>query len=706
MRLGALWNACQRATHQPRKEEPKQAVNKGLTTAILSLVAAHLVPVTAALVLVSINLHGYYIGGELSGPSGYDDVKLSGLQFAAKLHELAIQGSLSVIIVGLIRQELVAGEGIPFGAIFGSLQFSDLSYLFSKEFLGILRARFEKPIVKIRLIALIVVGALLALTAGPSSAIAMRPRLDNWPAGGTDFYLNTTVEEIWPSLINATTIPTSCSNITLGTACMSRNWEAFFYQLLEHYPKLTDRATMPESLQIDSPESIRLMYTRQTQGLYTNFETVATTQMSTLADSLAEVGRLWAIAANELYLVSPKQPRKFMYRNDATYFIKGVRQPITAAKCQAQNNTPQLQQQLLNNTVEFPIVSSLCNKSAPSSSRYSMQSTQSQMIAEFLNGSTSAPHLQFVQLDVKEMGNNTIGAFATFPSSWPSGGVLLTCAVDARWVPSTLESTRNIMKVVSGRPTSWPDTGACISSAFPIKATSEWAQYLNPYLQSLNRTLFHTIVDRLGLQAFPWTEPSTVQALTESILTTMITSGLARTASSATIQGQLKDCPDNNCDESCGAWCLDMMPKPKQEFGYGGDIYNLSGIPDPSKLAKFTVQVEVNGYAYSSNGATMILSCAVLLAYCVLVGIHSAFVLITRRSSNAWDSVSEVTALAMQSQPTEALINTCAGINTTRAFSNLVRIVRTGPQKDHLELDFGDHSGEYGLPLIEDEFYG
>ncbi len=179
--------------------------------------------------LLSFNLHGYYIGGELSGPSGYDDVKLSGLQFAAKLHELAIQASLSVIIIGLIRQELVAGEGIPFGAIFGSLQFSELSYLFSNEFFGTLRSKFEKPIVKVRLISLIVVGALLALTAGPSSAIAMRPRLDNLPAGGTDFYLNTTVEEIWPSLINATTIPPSCSNTTLGTTCMSRDWEALFY---------------------------------------------------------------------------------------------------------------------------------------------------------------------------------------------------------------------------------------------------------------------------------------------------------------------------------------------------------------------------------------------------------------------------------------------------------------------------------------------
>lgn len=193
-----------------------------------------MIPVSAAILLVSFNIYGYYIGGELSGPSGYDDVKLSGLQFASKLHEITIQGSLSVVVMGLIRYELVSGEGIPFGAIFGSLQFSDIFYHYSKEFAGTLRAKFAKRIVKIRLIMLIIVGVLLALTVGPSSAIAIRPRIDNWPAGGTDFYLNTTLEEIWPSLINVSTIPSSCNNITLGTTCISRDWEFAVYQLLAY----------------------------------------------------------------------------------------------------------------------------------------------------------------------------------------------------------------------------------------------------------------------------------------------------------------------------------------------------------------------------------------------------------------------------------------------------------------------------------------
>lgn len=102
----------------------------------------------------------------------------------------------------------------------------------------------------------------------------------------------------------------------------------------------------------------------------------------------------------------------------------------------------------------------------------------------------------------------------------------------------------------------------------------------------------------------------------------------------------------DDCDEVCGLWCLDMMPNSNQEFGYGGDIYNLFGI-DSFNLSKFTAQVDANGYAYNSRGATMILSCTVPGLYCLLAGIHIISVLIKGTNSNAWDSMSAVTALAM-----------------------------------------------------------
>jgi len=47
-----------------------------------------------------------------------------------------------------------------------------------------------------------------------------------------------------------------------------------------------------------------------------------------------------------------------------------------------------------------------------------------------------------------------------------------------------------------------------------------------------------------------------------------------------------------------------------------------------SDLSKFTVQVDVTRYAYNMRGATMILSCMILLSYTISVGAPSMFILI------------------------------------------------------------------------------
>ena len=80
------------------------------------------------------------------------------------------------------------------------------------------------------------------------------------------------------------------------------------------------------------------------------------------------------------------------------------------------------------------------------------------------------------------------------------------------------------------------------------------------------------------------------------------------------------------------------------------------------KLSIFTVQVNVTGYAYNMRGAPIILSCMVLLSYTISVGVPSVFIHMKGLSSNSGDGMSEVTALAIESQPMEALKNMCGGL--------------------------------------------
>lgn len=263
-----------------------------------------------------------------------------------------------------------------------------------------------------------------------------------------------------------------------------------------------------------------------------------------------------------------------------------------------------------------------------------------------------------------------------------------------------MESKRNEYKVVTGH---WAEWGSCANGK-PIEVTKEWMQFLNPSLQDGGKTVFHSLVEAAASSP-RWINPiDYFTSVIETILSTMTVTALARTASNATIQGRLKGCLGAEC--ACGKWCLDMMPPETQEFGYGGNIYDLTGL-DLSNSSKFTVHVEVNGYAYNIRGASMVLSCTVLLVYCLLVLIHIIYVLINRTTSTSFNTVSEVVVLSMQSQPTDHLHNTSAGIYTTKVFSKLVKIVRTGEGINHLELDFGDRdAGGKGDGIVEGEFYG
>ena len=82
-------------------------------------------------------------------------------------------------------------------------------------------------------------------------------------------------------------------------------------------------------------------------------------------------------------------------------------------------------------------------------------------------------------------------------------------------------------------------------------------------------------------------------------------------------------------------------------------------------------------------------------------------------SSTCWDSIGEVTALAMNSTPTILLKNTCAGIMELNIFKIPVRVLAIRDSEgdgEHLELVFGDVDDEAknarGTPIKPNRVYG
>ncbi|RSM15464.1 hypothetical protein CDV31_004900 [Fusarium ambrosium] len=114
-------------------------------------------------------------------------------------------------------------------------------------------------------------------------------------------------------------------------------------------------------------------------------------------------------------------------------------------------------------------------------------------------------------------------------------------------------------------------------------------------------------------------------------------------------------------------------------------LQRLSG----TEFTSFFTSISINGIAYKANSVTDYLAITVLLAHMVLVLGHSVYLVYTRRSSDAWDSVMEMLILAHNSQPTShALWNTSAGICSLETFKKLAAVIRPEDADAEVPMQF------------------
>ena len=173
-----------------RIEPPKVAIRKNRASALFATLI-HLIPLTGAIALVSINLYQYYIPRDSAKA-------LIFYQLLAKIHEITIQASIAAIVFSYIRHEIVLGQGVPFGSLFCGLQVSQPSYLWSMEFWGSVRSDHLNLRRRFGLISLIVGAVVLSTVVGPSSAILLVPRTSFFSWGSTHIWINTTTDDLWP----------------------------------------------------------------------------------------------------------------------------------------------------------------------------------------------------------------------------------------------------------------------------------------------------------------------------------------------------------------------------------------------------------------------------------------------------------------------------------------------------------------------------
>ncbi|KAH0373824.1 hypothetical protein KCU65_g356, partial [Aureobasidium melanogenum] len=134
---------------------------------------------------------------------------------------------------------------------------------------------------------------------------------------------------------------------------------------------------------------------------------------------------------------------------------------------------------------------------------------------------------------------------------------------------------------------------------------------------------------------------------------------------------------------------------PGDHVFYAGSEY-----ADAEGKYKLRTDVSTQGYGYHLDQTTKIIAISVLAAYCLYILIFVILMLtLNRVHSNAWDSIGELTALAIMSRPDNKLRNTSAGIETVALFKLPVNI--RANDDNHLEILFGDDEGSARSGVVE-----
>ena len=694
-------------------EPTKTAIYKDARTAFLAGLI-HLIPISASLVLVVLNWRGYYIGGELAGATGQDDAKFLALQFAAKLHELAIVASLAAVIFSYIRHELVKNNGMPFGAIAAGLSFKDVSFLWSVEFWGIVRSHWKRTLNKIVMILLIVICGALAVSAGPSSATLMKPRLDDWPGGGTDFWISMPPGSLSANNVSSNQVTASCSVDTGDLSCPSTDWQTIAQSYMSHFASIQPFGYLPDTLELSGYKATREVraYQRSVLFQFSATFTVASVSFCSVADAIVDTGRLWAYAVfNWRY----KFHERLWSRIDATYHV-GAPMPVVHTRCVGLSNStgdPYFSAFLSGQFTFYDLWDLDFFQANGDFAGISFNYTDSDQPRSLLQNINSTTVPEIAWLTIPQSNGTSLGALLLIPQPRNETSIL-ACTLDPRLQPATITSTRDRPAIVTS---DWiGSTYGDGNSLTRIQIDPGWAAYLTPTVPSTNSTVFQETMRIAGVWGSNYTvQPYDAVYVAETYLALSVVNGLSRrdfgTGFSGTLVGkhtdgmELVNIPyaENNRSGllQCDEWCRHFLPKTGYAMGHGGNAFNVSS-SEKASSTQLTMSVVARGWAYSARGDAAKFSIFALLLYVFIALIHWVCTSLYRESSNSWDSVSELVALAMNSDRSAKFRNTGAGINSLTLFKRPVQIVE---RDGALQLAIDNPVGPYRA-VEYNELYG
>ena len=696
------------------RNEQKKIVIKTSRWTALSRCGVHVLPVLVSTAIIAINVRQVYIGVDFKSIVSSETINIALLQTAAKLQELLIVASLATIVFQLLRDELVYGDGIPLGLLAAGIDFTKVSFFWSPEMLGSVRNLFRGPrkYRKILLGLFLVLAGALALLAGPSCAVLLIPQQQDWPAGGTTIFLNGTKDELWPVEIvaNPALTPTCSSSVGVRYGvCPSGG----YYSLWSHYAKLDhttfDKVVPPyakdlsgnryywtiESMRPVSISSIALGSSR-----VDHFVTQPYMAVSVLLDQLMQ--DWWkALLSRESHDERNIDDRQAVSSN--------VFNPIVQVHCSPAESLPSS-----NHSIQFPTF----EESQP-------------LRTEDVLGISDQPidHLQFSWY-LLPSSYESVTTGAVLQSAWSpdnTSRLVVGCSVQAKWVPAHVrieeydfwqgwylknitfeaaypqkggnsfdgagKSMRNALTVDE----SWLGV---LTPSTPVEGPgySDWGpSTIESILSSVGLT---ETIDLRGESVLEDWQPqgdTSRSDLLASVIASVFADGISRVNLEKMFEAQ----------GSPSQWTLAGLEK-EEDFEtllLQGKRALKNPYPAHKSPNEISVEFSISGLSYRHTLAQKLAMIALFLHVAVAI-FHTVWTVGRGKSSDCWDSVTEILVLAQNSKPAyRTLGNTAAGVHHSHTFAKKVTIRPTrlpnSQEADHLELVFEEERREDEMLDIE-----
>lgn len=283
-------------------------------------------------------------------------------------------------------------------------------------------------------------------------------------------------------------------------------------------------------------------------------------------------------------------------------------------------------------------------------------------------GDPTTPRLVFIDLVSSLSGAKTLGA-AVLDGRKPYEVIqqLTIYHIEASWNRSRLAqnylSESLLPDTPPGSDIGYQNMTICLRDGIclrPISISKEWAMYTNPFIPELNASVFTA--------AYPYYTEGRYTAIcmratlvTGHILANLIANGLSNIGLGFHQQTRL--IPNH---------FIGTEPQEYVNVDSNGCHTDSETI---DKRFNISFSYKFRGYSYNYVRAGVKVALSVLLIYASIATAFVFYTSIRGISSSAWDSIAELTALAVNSPPSSQLSNTCGGIESVNTYKSMARVV-------------------------------